>query len=279
MRKFGERKSMKTAAAFVLVFVSAICAAVGLTHFTENHRWYADEKAENAVWVADGGAAVKAPDHTSAAFVRAGQSGAYGGMMGTVQVSKDGVLVMLREDTVNRMTDEKGKVQKFTYAELLQLQVDGGNGKDLYTEVQITALQDFLRICRNYKLTPILRLGRGVELNAVLEALEEFELTDKAVIVSESKKELRRIHAQSSEIGLFWKTNSISKSKAKFCAENDMVLFFKAENSKNTNKAIAKAAETGAVLGVWSDNPKTDGTRFMENRVTYVAASMPQIVG
>lgn len=279
MRNLFANKSVQTALSFLLIFAVSVGAAVGLTRLTENRRWYAHETAEQVVWLSDGGATHKAPDHTSAAFVRAGQSGAYGGIMGTVQMSKDGVPVMLREDTVNRMTDQKGKVQKFTYAELLQMKVDNGNGTGLYAGVQITALKDFLRICRNYNLSPVLQLGRGAEPEAVLGLLEEFGLTEKAFIVSENRRALLSLREQNAKIGLFYKVDAISASDTKFCAENGFVLFFRAENAKNTNKAIWKAKSAGAVLGVWSKNGKTDGTRFTENRVTYIAAKMPQTEG
>ncbi len=78
--------------------------------------------------IAHRGASAAAPENTLAAFVMAQQQGADGIEL-DVMLSKDGQLVVIHDDSVNRTTNGTGKVAEMTLADLKQL--DAGSAKDI----------------------------------------------------------------------------------------------------------------------------------------------------
>lgn len=85
--------------------------------------------------IAHRGASGQAPENTLAAFQLALQQQADGIEL-DVMLTKDGQVVVIHDDTVDRTTDGSGRVKNLTLAELQAL--DAGNGE------QIPALQEVL---------------------------------------------------------------------------------------------------------------------------------------
>ena len=74
------------------------------------------------------------PENSLEAFSRAANAG-YGVEL-DVQLSKDGQVVVFHDDTVDRMTDRKGRVDSFTLSELQAMPLKGtGHRVPLFTDV------------------------------------------------------------------------------------------------------------------------------------------------
>ena len=84
--------------------------------------------------IAHRGASAHAPENTLAAFQLALEQGADGIEL-DVMLSKDGHLVVIHDDTVDRTTNGSGKVRDLTLSELRQL--DAGFGETLPTLAEV----------------------------------------------------------------------------------------------------------------------------------------------
>lgn len=126
------------------------------------------------VW-AHRGASGYAPENTLEAFQKAIDMGADGVEL-DVQMTKDGQLVIIHDETVNRVSDGKGWVKDYTYEELLQL-----NFNRKYPElgkVKIPTLEEVYLLIKDTKLYINVELKNGI---IFYENLEEkvMELTKK----------------------------------------------------------------------------------------------------
>ncbi|MDF3290258.1 glycerophosphodiester phosphodiesterase [Streptomyces silvisoli] len=74
------------------------------------------------------------PENTLRSFVRAHREG-LDGIELDLHLSKDGALVVMHDETVDRTTDGKGPIKDFTLAELRQLDAGQGERVPLFEEV------------------------------------------------------------------------------------------------------------------------------------------------
>ena len=92
-----------------------------------------------------------------------------------VQLTRDGHLVLMHDETVDRTTNGKGKISELTFAEIRQL--DAGQGERIPTLEEVLALTDG-------KITPQIELkGPGV-VSAVIKTLHSLRCTDKVILTS-----------------------------------------------------------------------------------------------
>lgn len=105
------------------------------------------------------------PENTVASFQKAMELGAHGVEL-DVHLSKDGEVIVIHDETVDRTTDGRGKVVDMTLAELRALSIKGGGmiptlvevvealGKDIYYFIEIKpveALDAVTRIMQDYE--------------------------------------------------------------------------------------------------------------------------------
>ena len=100
------------------------------------------------------------PENSLIAFRQAGKAGVFYGMETDIQMTSDGVLVCMHDETIDRTVNATGKVSDYTYRELMGMRLDGGRGwNDRYAgKLKIPTFRQYLRICRKYKLVPYVEM-------------------------------------------------------------------------------------------------------------------------
>jgi len=126
------------------------------------------------VW-AHRGASGYAPENTLVAFQKAIDLKADGIEL-DVQVTKDGQLVIIHDETVDRVSDAKGWVKDFTYGELKKLNVNKKFPE--YGKVSIPTLEEVYLLIKDTELVINVELKNGI---VFYENIEEkvMELTRK----------------------------------------------------------------------------------------------------
>jgi len=167
------------------------------------HRWY---RARPLIF-GHRGAREAAPENTLAAFRRAAGMGADGVEL-DVQLSADGVPVVIHDFTVDRTTDGQGLVSLLTWAQLRELDAGGWFGPAFAGE-RIPALEEVLVVGAIHE-SPLLvnvelkarglRDGRLEE--AVAQVLRESNLADRVLVSSFNPWSLRRLGQQMPEVSL-----------------------------------------------------------------------------
>ena len=127
------------------------------------------------------GASEYAPENTLSSFYLGLMQGA-NGIETDVRRTKDGILVLFHDDTVDRVTDGSGKLSDFTLEELKKLKVFGNNTTGFHDSV--VTLREFLEKFSCYDITFAIELkGEGIEEDT-LAMIKEFNLMEKTVFTS-----------------------------------------------------------------------------------------------
>ncbi|MBR1970271.1 MAG: hypothetical protein IKA17_07925 [Clostridia bacterium] len=153
------------------------------------------------------GASEYAPENTLSSFYLGLLQGA-NGIETDVQRTKDGVLVLFHDDTVDRVTDGSGKLCDFTLEELKKLKVYGNNTTGFYD--RIVTLREFLEKFSNYDITFAIELkGAGVE-EETLSMIEEFGIMEKTTFTSFKFDYIKKIKELNKNARVGWLTDDIT---------------------------------------------------------------------
>ncbi|SFD84025.1 glycerophosphoryl diester phosphodiesterase [Paenibacillus catalpae] len=161
--------------------------------------------------IAHRGASGYAPEHTLASFRSAIDSGAdY--LEIDLQLTKDGHIIAMHDDTVNRTTNAKGKIAEMTLDQVKQL--DAGSwfnkhypmyAREEFAKQQVPSLQDIFAAFgkkTNYILEiKDTKFNPGIE-EKLLAVIRQFRLEDYVIIQSFDSKSLKKIHRVNDRIVL-----------------------------------------------------------------------------
>lgn len=148
------------------------------------------------IW-AHRGASRLAPENTVPAFELAVAQGAEGVEL-DVQLSADGHLVVIHDETLDRTTDGTGRVVDHTLAQLRGL--DASANRDGFEGVRIPTLTDVLEVVAPTGVTINIELKNseipypGLE-EKVLAAVAAFELADRVVLSSFNHYSVRKLRS------------------------------------------------------------------------------------
>ena len=122
-----------------------------------------------------------APANTLPSYIAAGESNFWGAEC-DIQRTADGVWILMHNDTVDAMTDGTGPVMEKTYAEMMELNVNVGNNIDQYPGLKVATLEQYLDVCKEYGLHPVIEIKESAdpeymdEVAAILSAREEKDM-------------------------------------------------------------------------------------------------------
>ena len=155
------------------------------------------------------GASEYAPENTLSSFFLGLMQGA-NGIETDVQRTKDGHLVLFHDDTVDRVTDGKGKLADYTLEELKNLKVYGNNTTGFYDRV--VTFREFLEKFACYDITFAIELkGPGVEEDS-LNLIKEFGILNKTVFTSFQFDYIAKIKELDKTARVGWLTTDVDDS-------------------------------------------------------------------
>ena len=112
----------------------------------------------------------EAPENTLPAYEESVRSG-FAYVECDLSSTKDGVLVLLHDDTLNRTSSGHGRVQDYTFAQLQQLDFGSWKGP-AWSGTKIPSFEEFLSFCKGAGLAPYVELKEQAGLWEILGALE-----------------------------------------------------------------------------------------------------------
>ncbi len=127
------------------------------------------------------GASEYAPENTFSSFYLGLLQGA-NGIETDVRATKDGVLVLFHDDTLDRVTDHTGKVSDYTWEEVQKIKVYGNSHRGFYD--RIPTFRSFLETFAQYPISFAIELKEvGIEAE-VAAMLVEFGIADRTTVTS-----------------------------------------------------------------------------------------------
>ena len=147
--------------------------------------------------IAHRGGPANAPENTLDAFRTAIDQGA-SWLEFDVQMTRDGELVVIHDDTVDRTTDGTGAVRDLTLAQIRALDAGGGERVPTFAEVVDLARTHGVGILPETKAA---HLYPGIE-ERLLEVLAAADVLDRAVVQSFDAASLERLRSLSPDVRL-----------------------------------------------------------------------------
>lgn len=150
-----------------------------------------------------------APENTQTAFIMARNKG-FKIVESDVQITSDGKFVMIHDDTIDRTSNGSGYVSAHTLAELKAL--DFGSWKSAkYAGEQIPTLDEFLSLCRNIGLSPIIEI-KGTSwtssyITALVTAVKKYGLIESTIFAGTDASLLADVRAEYPNARVLYATN------------------------------------------------------------------------
>lgn len=231
------------------------------------------------VRIAHRGASADYPENTLLAFRRAVEQGV--DMIELdVQLTRDGELVVLHDETLERTTSGRGAVRDLTYAELGTLDAGRGEKIPLLGEVCALLRPTAVRLCVEIK-------GAGdADSCAIAEAtvglLERLDESDRAVVSSFSPAALQRIRALSNRLPLLLDPSPQDGSLQPFEIRRQALAAGATSVSYDVrylSRAICDEMRlSGLALWVWAPNEADEVRRVLAWGVDGVMTDRPAVL-
>lgn len=151
------------------------------------------------------GASEYAPENTLSSFYLGLMQGA-NGIETDVRKTKDGVLVLFHDNTLDRVTDASGAVSDYTWEQLQKVKVSGNSTKGFFD--RIVTLREFLEKFSHYDIKFAIELkGADVEAES-LAMVKEFNIMDKTTFTSFTFDYIAKIKALEPAARVGWLTSA-----------------------------------------------------------------------
>ncbi|WP_452601016.1 glycerophosphodiester phosphodiesterase family protein [Pontimicrobium sp. MEBiC06410] len=115
-----------------------------------------------------------------------------------VAKTKDNVLVLMHDNTINRTTTGKGKVVENTYNELKAFNLVDDFG--VITEFKIPLFKEVLFWAKQNNVVLTVDIKRGVDVGAVVDLIREVKAEDVSIIITYDLKQAEAAYAVAPEL-------------------------------------------------------------------------------
>ncbi len=135
------------------------------------------------------GASHYAPENTMMSFYLGMQMGA-NGIETDVHRSRDGVVMLFHDDTLERVTGQTGAISDYTFAELQEFDVQKGELMD-----KIPSFEDFLRHFAFRDITFAIELKQSDVFQETADLIYQYGIENKTVVTSFKYEEILKMRA------------------------------------------------------------------------------------
>ncbi|SLK33537.1 glycerophosphoryl diester phosphodiesterase [Mycobacteroides abscessus subsp. abscessus] len=189
-----------------------------------------------------------------------------------LRMTKDGELIAMHDETIDRTTNGKGKVSDYTLEEIKSFQTLESDNSKVITE-EIPTLKEIIETfhdSQRYYIETRLVNGKLAMEKKLIQLLEEYQLLDKNLVTiqSFSEESLLKIKelAPHTELALLFRKGSFSLKKAN---EVDFPIIG-IESADVTQKIVNELHKQGKEVHVYFTNKQTqkaEQERVMEYQV------------
>ena len=211
--------------------------------------------------VAHRGFSTMAPENTLSSIRAAIEAGATACEF-DVHRSRDGAVVLLHDETVDRTTNGTGTVTEMTLSQLKQLDV--GSWKDArFTGERIATLEEALALFKTADCIPVIEIKMQGISQKVVDAVRKAGMTDRAAVIAFDKTVVEEIRGLEPKLACAWlygKTLSGTPlQQAKWIADEAASCKTKMVDLNSqilSNEIIAELHRRGICIWCWTvDSP------------------------
>lgn len=190
-----------------------------------------------------------------------------------VQMTKDGVVMLLHDQSLRRTTGENKKLQDMTYDEVRALDAGSWYGSE-YEGVMIPTLEEVMQIVKG-------RADLNIEMKrnaasdmlpeAVVALIEEYDMEKQCVITSTDRKYLEQVKELNPDL----RTGYIVSAAYGNYFNDDSVDFFSVRSSYLSESIVREAHSYGKEIHAWTVNSVKELNRMKRIQVDNVITDNP----
>ena len=256
--------------AFLLI-ATVLGGVIALNQYCKTKDYTVISTSDNITLVAHRGMRSVAPENTTASFTEAGKHG-YWGAECDVYRTKDGVWIISHDSHTYRMMDKSAFIEKKTYEELMDMNVDNGVNIDKYEDLKICSLEEYLDICKKYNMTPVIELkgkNNTEYYSEIVELANQFEVNPVYISFHiENLQTMRRL----TQCKMYYLVQKISEDDIQDAKSiENCGIDFNGNKDKNfKSDIIKKCQDAGLDLGAWTINEEDALQKLEQYGITLI---------
>lgn len=264
--------------AFLLI-ATVLGGVIALNQYCKTKDYTVISTSDNVTLVAHRGMRSVAPENTTASFTEAGKHG-YWGAECDVYRTKDGVWIISHDSHTYRMMDKSAFIEKKTYEELMDMNVDNGVNIDKYEDLKICSLEEYLDICKKYNMTPVIELkgkNNTEYYSEIVELANQFEVNPVYISFHiENLQTMRRL----TQCKMYYLVQKISEDDIQDAKSiENCGIDFNGNKDKNfKSDIIKKCQDAGLELGAWTINEEDALQKLEQYGVTLITTDCIEYV-
>lgn len=223
------------------------------------------------------GASAYAPENTLEAFRLAMEQGADGIEL-DVQMTKDGELVVIHDETIDRVSNGNGAVRDYTLEELKQFSVS--NHFEQYPDVKIPTLREVLELVKPGTMEINIELKTGIYWypqieQKVLELVKEEGMEERIIYSSFNHYSVQKIRELSPEAETAYLIGDVMLDVADYTRNTGIKGLHPALFHVKMADFLKEYKESGIALRVWTVNDKDQIRWLIDEGVDAVITNYP----
>ncbi len=256
--------------AFLLI-ATVLGGVIALNQYCKTKDYTVISTSDNVTLVAHRGMRSVAPENTTASFTEAGKHG-YWGAECDVYRTKDGVWIISHDSHTYRMMDKSAFIEKKTYEELMDMNVDNGVNIDKYEDLKICSLEEYLDICKKYNMTPVIELkgkNNTEYYSEIVKLANQFEVNPVYISFHiENLQTMRRL----TQCKMYYLVQKISEDDIQDAKSiENCGIDFNGNKDKNfKSDIIKKCQDAGLELGAWTINEEDALQKLEQYGITLI---------
>lgn len=226
------------------------------------------------------GASGYAPENTMEAFRLAKDMGADGIEL-DVHLSKDGEVVVIHDETLDRTSNGQGKIRDYTLAELKKFSVH--NGMEKYKGVQIPTLKEVLDFVKDSSMKVNIELKTGIYWyegieEKTMDIVKTMGMEDRVIYSSFNHYSIQKVLEQNSHAETAYLFSDVILNVEKYAKETGVKGLHPAVYHLKMADFLETYLKSGLKVRVWTVNNKKDIKMFMDAGVDAVITNYPDII-
>lgn len=211
-----------------------------------------------------------APENTIPAYEESVRLGYYSAEC-DIRRTKDGVWVLLHNDTVDRRFCEYGEIKDVTFEEARKYSYKGGSNFWAYEDLKIPTLDEFLDVFVGTKTRPQIEIKAETydTLHEVVEAVEKKGLEENSIVISFDLQQLREVYKLNDKIELWYLVDRITEENIEEARSISDKVWLSANFDKNDKRSIQLAIDRGIDVSYWTVNTLEDARMLYDMGVRY----------
>lgn len=222
----------------------------------------------------------KYPENTMLAFKKAIEVGADGIEL-DVQLTKDGEVVIIHDETIDRTTDGEGFVCEYTYDELKKFDASYIY-KDKYGFNPIPTLKEYFELVKDLDFITNIELKTGINEylgieEKVYKLIKEFRLESKAIISSFNHFSILRMKKIAPELKYGFLSETWIIDAGEYCKKYGVSCYH--PHFKNLIPSVIDELKKNNIeINTWTVNKKEDIEYLISKNIDILIGNYPDLI-